>query len=334
MNNTTDVFHPPSVISQAEIFLTLVIYILTFVLGVVGNILVFLVIFTKREHRTSNDIFLVNLAIADLLTVSVSIPIKLLQLITPFYPVNCFVCKILYPMMTAPYCASIFTVTSMAIQRRSAILNPWKGIMTQGTTLICAGVIWLISALLILPVSIISTVENGNCLFKWSKQEETIYIISIFFVQYILPLTVILLAYVQICLNLKKYQKHIVRQEIKRENIEITRTIAVIVILFAVVTLPLQVFWMLYVFHFQSIGIVKMEKLHHYAELLTDVHSCMNPLVYGALTRRFRQKYTILLSSMFRIFDRPPKADSRSYNESSRSRREEAMKLKQRCGTV
>lgn len=324
---------PPQVISKAEILLTLVVYILTFVLGVVGNILVFLVIFTKRERRTSNDIFLVNLAVADLLTVSVSIPIKLLQLIAPFLPVNCFVCKILYPMMTVPYCASIFTITSMAIQRRSAILNPWKGIMTQGTTLIWAGVIWVISGLLILPVSIISTIENGQCSIKWSKHEEAIYIISVFFIQYVLPLIVILLAYVQICLNLKKYQKHIVRQEIRRENIEITRTIAVIVILFAVVTLPLQVFWMLYVFHLESIGIENMVKLHHYAELLTDVHSCMNPLVYGALTRRFRQKYTLLLSSMFRIFDRPQR-DSRSYNESSRSRRDEAMRLKQRSGTV
>ncbi|XP_031563933.1 neuropeptide Y receptor type 6-like [Actinia tenebrosa] len=332
MNNTTE-FMPPSVISKAEILLTLVVYILTFVLGVVGNILVFLVIFTKRERRTSNDIFLVNLAAADLLTVSVSIPIKLLQLIAPFIHVNCFVCKILYPMMTVPYCASIFTITSMSIQRRSAILNPWKGIITQRTTSIWCGIIWVIAALLILPVSIISTVKNGMCFLNWSKKEEAIYIISIFFIQYILPLIVILLAYVQICLNLKKYQKNIVRQEIKKENIEITRTIAVIVIIFAVVTLPLQVFWMLYVFHLESIGIMNLVKLHHYAELLTDVHSCMNPLVYGALTRRFRHKYTLLLSSVFKIFDRPQR-ESRSYNETSRSRRDETMRLKQRSGTV
>jgi len=325
-------------ISNEEIFLTLIVYVVTFVLGVVGNILVFLVIFAKKERRTSNDIFLVNLAVSDLLTVSVSLPLKFLLLVDPFIPMSCFVCKILYPLMTVPYCASIFTITSMSMQRRNAILNPWRGVMTHCRTLACAGAIWTLSILITLPLSIFSTKQGKNCVLAWTEKQQKIFVVSIFFIQYVLPLTVIIIAYVQICLNLKKYQKNIVRQEVKKENIEITRTIAVIVFLFAVFTLPLQVFWMLYVYKLDEIGYEAIGKLHLYAALLTDFHSCMNPLVYGALTRRFRQKYTLLLSSVFRIFDRTPQKDFRSCNVEApimgREDDDDEMRLKQRSKTV
>ncbi|KAK3727959.1 hypothetical protein QZH41_004904 [Actinostola sp. cb2023] len=333
MNNTTDM--DGEMISSEEIFLTLVVFVVTFVLGVVGNVLVFLVIFAKKERRTANDIFLLNLATADLLTVSVSLPLKLLLLVAPYLPLNCFVCKILYPMMTVPYCASIFTITSMAIQRRTAILNPWKGVMSHGWTLACVAAIWLLSSILTVPLSVFSNVQSGSCSLNWSQEQQKIYVVSIFFIQYSLPLTIIIIAYVQICLNLKKYQKNIVRQEIRKENIEITRTIAVIVVLFAVFTLPLQVFWLLFVYQLETVGFETIAKLHHYAELLTDFHSCLNPLVYGALTRRFRRKYTLLFTSVFKLFERPQK-DVRSCNGASTGGKNdhECIRLKQRSRTV
>lgn len=335
MNNTTEM--EPETISQEEIFLTLIVYVVTFVLGVVGNVLVFLVIFAKKERRTANDIFLTNLAIADLLTVSVSLPLKLLLLVDPYIPLSHFVCKILYPLMTVPYCASIFTITSMAVQRRSAILNPWKGVMTHCWTLTCAAAIWILSITLTIPLGLFSTIQNTACVLAWTKKQEKIYVVSVFFIQYSLPLTVILIAYVQICLNLNKYQKNIVRQEVRKENIEITRTIAVIVFLFAVFTLPLQVFWMLYEYQLEQIGLQTLSKLHFYADLLTDFHSCMNPLVYGALTRRFRQKYTLLMSSVFRLFERTQQKDLRSYNVDQpimNKENEKDIRLKQRSKTV
>lgn len=327
--------HKDEVISKAEIFFTLLVYVVTFVLGVVGNVLVFWVIFAKKERRTTNDIFLVNLAAADLLSVSISLPLKFLLLVAPLIPLSCLVCKVVYPLMTLPYCASIFTITSMAVQRRNAILNPWRGVMTHARTFTCAGTIWILSSLLTVPLSIFSSIENQSCSFTWTQEQEKTYVVSIFFIQYILPLAIIIIAYVQICLNLKKYQKNIVRQEIRRENIEITRTIAVIVFLFAVFTLPLQVFWLLYLYQLENIGFHILYKLHHYAELLTDFHSCLNPLVYGALTKRFRQKYTLFLSSVFRVFERTPQKDFRSCNATERFlNKDEDIRLKQRSKTM
>ncbi|EDO45615.1 predicted protein, partial [Nematostella vectensis] len=267
--------------------LTLAVYIITFVLGAVGNFLVFGVIFTKKERKTPNDVFLINLATADLTAVSISLPVKLYQLFPPFLPANNFVCKVVVPMVSVPFCASIFTITSMAIHRRRTILNPWRGMSNIYGTVAWVIGIWICSVTTLLPISILTSPLDGHCIINWTMKQEQAYVLAICLIQYVIPLVIILLAYVQICLNLKKYQKRVARVEVRKENIEITRTIAVIVILFAVFTLPLQIFWLYYEFSGCEIT-ENIQRFHQYAELLTDFHSCLNPLAYGVLTRRFR----------------------------------------------
>ena len=57
----------------------LVLFVAIFIIGVVGNIMVMLVISCSRDMRTSTNIFLVNLSIADLLVLVVCTPTALIE---------------------------------------------------------------------------------------------------------------------------------------------------------------------------------------------------------------------------------------------------------------
>ena len=63
---------PPYLIITATVF-----YILIFVVGVVGNILVIVVVTCSRSMKTSVNLYLVNLCVADILVILVCMPTAL-----------------------------------------------------------------------------------------------------------------------------------------------------------------------------------------------------------------------------------------------------------------
>ncbi|KAJ7340426.1 hypothetical protein OS493_003174 [Desmophyllum pertusum] len=83
-------------------------------------------------------------------------------------------------------------------------------------------------------------------------------------------------------------------EENTRESIAILKTVAVIVLLFLVLLLPTQVAWML--FDFKNIS---SDELWFAADILTRLHSCLNPVVYGVMNKQYRRSYVAFLSRMF-----------------------------------
>jgi hypothetical protein len=56
-----------------------VIYVVVFVLGTLGNVLVIVVVCTLKDMRTPTNVFLVNLSVADLLVLLVCMPSALVE---------------------------------------------------------------------------------------------------------------------------------------------------------------------------------------------------------------------------------------------------------------
>ena len=83
-------------------------------------------------------------------------------------------------------------------------------------------------------------------------------------------------------------------EENNRESTVMLKTVAVIVLLFLVLLLPTQVAWML--LDFRN---VSYKELWFASEILTRLHSCLNPVIYGVMNKRYRYSYIRLLSRMF-----------------------------------
>ena len=100
-------------------------YIIIFVSGLLENSLVLAVICGKKEPKSVNEMFIVNLTISDITFLAFESPVNVYIYFVPRYA-SISICKVVFPMLTATFIVSVATVTSMAIQRCYAILNPLK----------------------------------------------------------------------------------------------------------------------------------------------------------------------------------------------------------------
>lgn len=263
MNNSTDPydlfgtdlnwFDPRQ--NRFKVRVQLVANCITMFIAVIGNALVVAVI-KQKANRCINDLFIVNLAISDVLFVAVSL---LLNIFFEMFPgsLSLFHCAALRPLGITTFCLSIFTVTSMAIVRCRIKCYPYRPRIRRRTVYYWIATLWLLSVLVSLPAMHVAKVTpRGRCTGKWaSKTHKDAYIICLLLLKCILPLIKIRSAYVKIAIflmqnkgpqtSLNGNRASNYRDGARKENLQIAEMLAAIVLLFGLCTSPHQVAWML-----------------------------------------------------------------------------------------
>lgn len=282
---------------------TLAIFVLTFVFGSTGNLLVLLVV-AKKHSRSINDIFIVHLAISDLSFILLCLPVFIYMQVSTFQG-SLVYCKIIWPMMTVSFCAGIFTVTHMAVHRCKAILRPFESTLQKRQLIVCFVLIWVLSFLVALPLIIVAKVgPSGACYEDWpTADHKRVYTAVLAGLQYFVPLIIIAAAYIRIGgeLFLTKRrssfmsQLKTIEEARKQENKKIAKILATIIVSFAICMLPTHVAWILIDFGSESDQNVALV-IFKFSDMLAVFHSCLNPLIYGTVTRQFREDYIKYLS--------------------------------------
>ena len=136
------------------------------------------------------------------------------------------------------------------------------------------------------------------------RAPPSVHCLSLMTIQYIMPLLVTAICYIRIWLFLKNRPvfpnnsgvtsaRETHGEETTIESLVILKTVAVIVLVFLVFLLPTQVAWML--LDFKNIS---SDKLWLASDILTRLHSCLNPVVYGVMNKQYRRSYVMFLSRM------------------------------------
>lgn len=279
-------------------------YAVAFVVGLLGNFLVIVIVAARRERRTANDIFILNLAISDLMYLFVCLPTNVYMMFADIqYDLYC---RLIWPLMTVTVNLSIFTLTSMAVFRCHVILNPFKPEMLHRYVFLWILGIWLLGLFLVIPLLLVTKpklAEPQGCTEVWpSHKYRQAYTASLFVLQFLLPLTIIAVAYVRIGLDLvrqarRQVPNHQANRDRKKENMQVIKTLAAIVILFAICMLPAQLAWLFLDFAPENHELIK--SLFLFSPSLLYFHSCLNPIAYGTLTRHFRRGYIRFFQYLF-----------------------------------
>ena len=141
--------------------------------------------------------------------------------------------------------------------------------------------------------------QDGECREVWPlKSLSQAYTTTLMSVQFFIPLIITATCYIKIWLFLRRrtvFPQRRLRtgESTAPEGTSRESVVAVIVVLFLVFSLPLQVAWML--FDFKHIS---FDELWFASTLLTRLHSCVNPIVYGIMNKQYRQSYIKFLSPM------------------------------------
>ncbi|XP_047660422.1 neuropeptide FF receptor 1 like 1 isoform X1 [Tachysurus fulvidraco] len=322
VNRTMDVSNVtllPYYMHSAGMALSYVLlYTLVCVVCVAGNSLVCVVVLTNRNMRSVTNLFILNLAISDLFVGVVCVPTTLIDSLISGWPFSQMTCTLSNLIQGMSVSASVFTLVTIAVDRYTGIVYPFRHRLRPVTALFAIFFIWLLAFAIIFPSSAMLTViqlddtymvhENKTyplfvCFEDWPRSGmRRIYTTAIFVHVYLLPLVLISIMYG--CIAFKLSGK--LRQNSRR--LKVIKMLIMVAVLFMVLWLPLWTLMLLT--DYQELDVKQIDFLSSYlfpvAHWLAFFNSAINPIVYGFFNENFQRGFQAAVSC--RRYDSQPLA--------------------------
>lgn len=288
------------------------------VIGTIGNLMLIINLALERSRKTS-QYFILNLAVVDLLTCTLSIPFDITLLVLGVsWPFGRVMCRLVYPLQTVFMAVSVSTLLCMALERHRAILYPLKPKITGTVIKLVIFLVWAISVGLVSPYAAALKMKDSKCVENWPGNDPRYpkaFTLCVFLILYLSPLCVITAAYARVGVRLRanslkaellvgtNRDKNRLSKSRTRRNIRIVKFFVLAVVAFAVCLLPFQVMWM-----WSDFG--NGQKWKHFntfltfANVMVYANSAVNPYIFGALGRK---------CSSCKCLDRPRKPRTRRF---------------------
>ncbi|NWV82726.1 NPFF2 protein, partial [Dasyornis broadbenti] len=305
--------HQPSV---AAVFITS--YLLIFLLCMVGNGGVCFIILWSKHMRTVTNLFILNLAVSDLLVGLFCMPTTLLDNIIAGWPFGSLVCKMSGMVQGISVSASVFTLVAIAVDRFRCIVHPFKQKLTIPTAVAIIAVIWILAVAIMCPSAVLLQVQeekhfrvllgSGNATrpVYWCREEwpdpgmRKIYTTVLFANIYLAPLSLIVIMYARISISLshtampgagKRSQEQ--RHSAWKRKQKVIKMLIVVTLLFTLSWLPLWTLMLLS--DYASLSDLQLQLINIYiypfAHWMAFFNSSINPIIYGFCNENFRRGF-------------------------------------------
>ncbi|NXK30582.1 CCR8 protein, partial [Piprites chloris] len=271
-----------------------VLYSLLFVAGLVGNALVIWVLTIFKKIKTMTDVYLLNLAISDLLFVF-SLPFLVQYSIVSQWTFGNAMCKIISSAYFIGFYSSVFFITIMSIDRYLAIVQSVYAlkIRTAAHGVITSLVLWVIAILASMPDLIFYQEVNDNnqikCIPHYPDGNNSWKTFSNFEVNilgWLIPVGVLIFCYYSILKNLQKCHT--------QNKYKAIKLVFVVVILFFLFWTPINI--VLFLDSLRNMYIIddcqtsqRLDLAVELAEALSFVHCCLNPIIYVFVGEKFKK---------------------------------------------
>ncbi|XP_048713948.1 neuropeptide FF receptor 1 [Caretta caretta] len=116
--------------------LFLLAYILIFLMCMTGNMLPGVTVLTNRQMWTVTNMFILNLAIHDLLVGTFCLPTTLVDNLITGWPLDNIMCKMSGLVQEMSVSSSVFTLVAIAVERFRCIVYPFRQKLTLRKALI------------------------------------------------------------------------------------------------------------------------------------------------------------------------------------------------------
>lgn len=188
----------------------IVIFSLTALISIVGNVLVILVFQVNfvKQCQTSLKPYLVNLAITDLIMAIFCMPFTFIDAIS-FWVFPKAMCPLVVFFQVLSVASNVFTNVAIGLNRFRAIIFPFKPLFKRHVYCRIIAIIWILSLMLSSAQLFVSraTEYNGttHCQERWpNKDAARTYTLFIFTCIYAFPLLLLVITYTAISVSLWK----------------------------------------------------------------------------------------------------------------------------------
>uniref|UniRef100_A0A672ZZQ5 Neuropeptide FF receptor 1 n=1 Tax=Sphaeramia orbicularis TaxID=375764 RepID=A0A672ZZQ5_9TELE len=310
-------------------------YFFIFVLCMVGNILVCLIVLGNHRMRTVTNLFILNLAISDLLVGIFCIPTTLVDNLITGWPFSNSVCKISGFVQGVSVSSSVFTLVAIAVERFRYIVYPLQPKPTIPVAKAAIMLIWVLAVAFMCPTVMALTVEKvphhymvydddfNNTLPLYTCFEDftngkmrKVYTAVLFTHIYLLPLTFITLMYGSI--GVKLYLSVVANRELQlndrsvqvrcrrggqqmvsQKKIRVIKMLIMVALVFLLSWLPLWTLLMMA--DYAGLKRDQLDLLTSYifpfAHWLAFSNSSINPIIYGYYNENFKRGFQAVCKS-------------------------------------
>ncbi|XP_044186698.1 somatostatin receptor type 5-like [Thunnus albacares] len=279
---------------------TAVVYTIVFIVGLLGNTLAIYVVVRYAKMKTVTNMYILNLALADELYI-LGIPFLGTNSLLSYWPYGDFFCKVCMTADAMSQFTSTFCLTVMSIDRYLAVVHPIRSAKWRKPQVakVFNGMVWVVSFLIVLPVTIYSHVQEGfnTCNITWPDPQNLWSIVFILYTSilgFFGPLVVISLCYLVIVIKVRSAGVRAGLTKRRKSERKVTRMVVIIVLVFVLCWLP-----------FFTTNIVNLvyiipennatAAIYFFLVILTYVNSCANPILYGFLSDKFKQSFQKVL---------------------------------------
>ncbi|WAR24521.1 OX2R-like protein [Mya arenaria] len=280
---------------QHWIFLTL--FLVVFVVGMTGNILVCYSAWCSRSLKTVTNIFLVNLAVADILVLLICLPATVITDVMQSWFLGIIMCKLTVYLQRVSVFVSVLTLTSISVERYLAICHPLRYHGSYFKTKPIIAVIWIVS--LATPsvdfynMILVHDSEIPESLRPWLtvcgprdeniEMEFNMFLVVVFF---FIPLVIMSYTYGKIA-----KESAIEYLQVRRRT---AKMLIVVVITFGLCYLPIYVLNIArYTNALDGLRGNRVAVLCMYwtARFLCYFNSAVNPVIYNFMSVKFRKQF-------------------------------------------
>ncbi|XP_007949929.1 C-C chemokine receptor type 9 [Orycteropus afer afer] len=273
------------------------VYWLIFIAGAVGNSLVILVYWYCTRVKTMTDMFLLNLAIADLLFL-VTLPFWAIAAADQ-WRFQTFMCKVVNATYKMNFYSCMLLIMCISVDRYIAIAQAmkaqnWRQKRLLYSKMVCV-TIWMMAAVLCIPEILYSQVKGDDditiCTMVYpsdvtTKVKSVVLTLNVI-VGFFLPLVVIACCYtiiIHTLLQAKKSSKH------KALRVTITVLTA-----FGLSQFPYNCILLVQtidaytIFNSNCAMSITIDICFQVTQTIAFFHSCLNPVLYVFVGERFRR---------------------------------------------
>jgi leucokinin receptor len=208
------------------------------VIAIIGNILVIIVIAKDKHMQTVTNIFIANLAFADVIIGMFTIPFQFQPALHQRWDFPDFLCQAAPSVKVLSVSVSVVTLTIISLDRYVAVMYPLKAGFSKSHAIICLLCIWFLGIGSSFPEGHYHSVQHiydhdlhafkPSCEASWPYEEfGKYYHLYLILVQYMFPLLVINYSYTKISCkvwgtkppgnNMERNDRDTVRQRNKRK---------------------------------------------------------------------------------------------------------------------
>jgi hypothetical protein len=282
------------------------IYAVPFIFGTTSNVIILIIIICNKDTRTVRNMYIINLAISDIINLTVLFSEACTNIISVPWLDSDFMCTFL------PFCRRLsvglaaYSVAVLSIQRYRVTVNPLhvhvSSPPTWRSTVATVCGVWIVAALFAVP-STLSSVMCEESLVLWYSTYYDHVVIFELIVSCVLPLSVIGFSYITTARHLVKTTP--ISERTRNFQLKTRRNTAKIVlgltIVFLISYLPYHALWAYIICTEEpSRSVERTNDIIRYADYKLQytylistcfllLNSCLNPVALFCTSSQFRQ---------------------------------------------